>query len=176
MSTVQYIDTYEFTQLGQEISGELPLLHFSRFLDGLPGQAEASAVKWALQGERNMAGERFLRLHVQACPRLTCQRCLSPLDWPIDSDSRLQLVNSEAALDNDVSDDEFGEGIERIVGARRFDVLSLIEDELILSLPYVPRHDVCPSDAALPGLRDETPLDAAVRPSPFAVLGKLKKD
>ncbi|HWK62451.1 MAG TPA: DUF177 domain-containing protein [Eoetvoesiella sp.] len=175
MSAVQYIDTYEFTQLGQDTGGELPLPRFSRFLGGLPDQAEGSAVKWSLQGERNTAGERFLRLHVQACPRLSCQRCLLPLDWPIDSDSRLQLVNSEADLD-DMPDDEFGESIERIVGARRFDVLSLVEDELILSLPYVPKHDVCPSDAALPGLRDETPPDAAVRPSPFAALGKLKKD
>ena len=33
---------------------------------------------------------------------------------------------------------------EKVVGAHHFDLLAQIEDELILSVPYVPKHDVCP--------------------------------
>ncbi|CAM5327462.1 Large ribosomal RNA subunit accumulation protein YceD OS=Eoetvoesiella caeni OX=645616 GN=DFR37_101597 PE=3 SV=1 [Eoetvoesiella caeni] len=173
---VQYIDTYEVTQLGQAIGGDVALAQFTRLLDDLPEQDSASQVTWTLKGERDMSGQRFLQLHVHASPRLTCQRCLAPLEWPIQSDTRLLLVNSEAALEVDSPDDESAEGIERIVGARRFDVLALVEDELILCLPYVPKHEVCPSSLVALPEQDEPPTEEHVRPSPFAVLGKLKKD
>ena len=30
------------------------------------------------------------------------------------------------------------------MGSRQFDLVDLIEEELLLSLPLVPKHDVCP--------------------------------
>lgn len=173
---VQYIDTNEVTQLGQTIGGKVPLAQFTRLLEDFPEQDSTSLATWVLKGERDMTGQRFLRLQVNANPKLTCQRCLAPLEWPIESDTRLLLVNSEAALEGDSPDDESGEGVERILGARRFDVLALVEDELILSLPYVPKHEVCPSSLAAFPAQDEPSVDEDVRPSPFAVLGQLKKD
>ena len=176
MPAMQYIDTYEFTQLGRSIEGAVALVQFTRLLGDLPEQDGATQVNWTLGGERDSTGQRFLRLQVHATPKLTCQRCLAPLDWPIQSDTRLQLVSSEADLDDDVRDDESDESIERIVGGRRFDVLALVEDELILSLPYVPKHETCPSGQAALPVQDQPPANEDARPSPFAVLGKLKKD
>ena len=50
------------------------------------------------------------------------------------------------------------------------DLPMLLEDELLLALPLVPRHDVCPEP--LPrAFRDEA--DAAERP--FAALAALKQ-
>ena len=48
---------------------------------------------------------------------------------------------------------------------KELDVLALIEDEILLALPTVPRHDDC----VLPGAVRESPNE-----SPFSVLAGLK--
>ena len=107
------------------------------------------------------------------------------------SEVLLQLVKSESDLDDgftngDVTDgsagsddeDEEGNGFvsnqpEKVVGSHHFDLLAQIEDELILSVPYVPKHDVCPgAQAKVSDVPQEEP--AVKRPSPFAVLEQLK--
>lgn len=172
-SSPQYIDTAELTRSGREVSGQTPVAHFERLTEDLPEQGEAQVVSWSILGERtgaeHGAGQFFLHLHVQGEVTLQCQRCMLPLPWPFDFRSRLQVVRSEAELEDTV----YIEGLdddapERIVGSPRLDVLELIEDEIILGLPYVPKHDVCPS-------APETESGQS-RPSPFAALGELKKN
>src|SRR3546814_10899932 len=80
-------------------------------------------------------------------------------DWSSD------VCSSDLAESDDI--------IERIVGSQRLDVLELVEDEIILGLPYVPMHDVCPS---LPESLSQEPDTDPARPSPFAALSQLKKD
>lgn len=176
MDSAKYVDTFELTRLGLEISGQTPLLHLERLIDDLPEQGDGLA-EWSMRGEKDSLGRCFLHLRVKASPVLECQRCLAPLAWPIDVENRLQVVNTEAALEDDavIDDDKPDDFIERIVGSRRLDVLALVEDEIILSVPYVPKHDVCPSvpESIAPG--DGPDADES-RPSPFAVLGQLKKD
>jgi uncharacterized protein len=48
------------------------------------------------------------------------------------------------------------------------DLLALIEDEVILSLPLAPRHDEGQCESVERRKSDE-------KPSPFAVLAKLKR-
>jgi uncharacterized protein len=58
---------------------------------------------------------------------------------------------------------------------RHLDALELVEDELLLSLPLVPRHEVCPQP--LPVTTAELPEDEdgdEERPNPFAALAALK--
>ena len=173
-SSQQYIDTAELTRSGREVSGQTPVARFERLTEDLPEQGDAQ-VSWSILGERtgaeHGAGQFFLHLHVQGEVTLQCQRCMSPLPWPFDFESRLQVVRSEAELED--TKDVYIEGLdddapERIVGSPRLDVLELIEDEIILGLPYVPKHDVCPS-------APETGSGQS-RPSPFAALGELKKN
>lgn len=169
----QYVDTYELTRLGQEVHGQAPIARFERLTEDLPEQLD-TMVSWSLQGMQDTTGRHFLRVNVKASPTLECQRCLKPFQWPVDSTNRLQVVKSQAALeDEDVLDADSDDIIERIVGSQRLDVLELVEDEIILGLPYVPKHDVCPSP---PELLNQEPDDDPVRPSPFAALGQLKKD
>ena len=170
---IQYVDTYELTRAGHEISGQAPIDQFERLIEDLPDQADTT-VSWTVKGEMDSFGQRFLHVHVTAAPLLECQRCLKPLEWAVDSQNRLQVVNSEAALDvGDDTEADSDDVIERILGSQRLDVLALVEDEIILSLPYVPKHDVCPS---LPEPLEKEPDTDTVRPSPFAVLDQLKKN
>lgn len=170
------LDIYAFTAAagtgreaghGGQLSGTRALLRFSRLIEGLPPQSSAQ-ISWSLFGESASGGRRFIDVRAEGQITLECQRCLQPFVARIQVENRLEVVRSASELEDD---DE----IERIVGSPKFDVLELIEDELILSLPPVPKHDVCPS---VPGGSDsaEQPDAEAGRPSPFAVLEKLKKE
>jgi uncharacterized protein len=170
-----FIDTYELTRLGQEVHGQTPISRFDRLLADLPEQPDTT-VSWSIRGEVDARGQRFLHIGVKARPMLECQRCLSPVEWPVESINRIMVVNSESDLDaRGAYEEDPDDMIERIVGSQRIATLELIEDELILGLPYVPKHDVCPSKPA--SASDETESGAgAGRPSPFAALGRLKKN
>ncbi|MGY6271675.1 YceD family protein [Achromobacter denitrificans] len=163
---------------------------------------EAGLVRWSVRGEEGksglLAGQPLLHLHVRANPVVVCQRCNAPFAYPVDSEVLLQLVKSEDDLDDGFAsgehsggfsdEDEDGEDEERqgeegkgfvsnlpekVVGSHHFDLLAQVEDELILSVPYVPKHDVCPGAQANAG--EVPPEEPAVkRPSPFAVLEQLK--
>lgn len=176
----RYVDTLQLVRLSQEVQGRVPLAEFGRLLEGLPAQkaeglpAQPDAfVSWQLAGSTDSLGQAFLRLRVQATVWLECQRCLAPFAWPVDADTRLQVVRSEAELDAEDNASDEADIIERIVASPRLDVHELVEDELILALPYVPKHDVCPAQD--PHLASDGAA-AQGRPSPFSVLGKLKKD
>ena len=60
-----------------------------------------------------------------------------------------------------------------LVISRDFDALALVEDELILSLPLVPLHEVCPETLPM-SVADPAFEAAAERPNPFGVLASLK--
>lgn len=195
-ANVKRIDAFAFARLGKSAHGTIALVRLARVVDGLPEQplGEAGLVTWSVQGEEGktglLMGQPILRLHVQANPVVVCQRCNAPFAYPVDSEVVLQLVKSEDDLDDDHSfadqgdddDDEDDEGVgrdsvshlpEKVVGSHHFDLLAQIEDELILSIPYVPKHDVCPgAQAKASEAPEEEP--AVKRPSPFAVLEQLK--
>ncbi|KOF52437.1 MULTISPECIES: DUF177 domain-containing protein [unclassified Achromobacter] len=181
------IDAFAFARQGREAHGVVPLARLLRFAEGLPAQPEGEAglVRWSVRGEEAksglLQGEPLLHLHIQADPVLVCQRCNELFTYPVDSRVTLQLVKSEADLedefasgeDDGAEEQDFASGQpEKVVGSRHFDLLAQVEDELILSVPYVPKHDVCPGAQASEGGAPQEP--AAERPSPFAVLEQLK--
>ncbi|MDX3989076.1 MAG: DUF177 domain-containing protein, partial [Achromobacter sp.] len=170
---IKRIDAFAFAHSGKQAQGTIPLVRFTRAVEGLPEQppGDAGLVTWSVRGEIGksglLLGRPLLHVHVQANPVLVCQRCNAPFVYPVDSEVLLQLVKSEADLDDgftngDVTDghsagsddeDEEGNGFvsnqpEKVVGSHHFDLLAQVEDELILSVPYVPKHDVCPGAQA----------------------------
>jgi len=173
---VRHIDAFEFVRLGRSLEGSAPLARFVRLLDGLPEQDPSATVNWSARADRGPLGEPLIRLDVETALTLQCQRCLGPLAIPIESEVALQLVETEAELDDpdtfdesDLDAIESGRDFEKVLGSRRFDLFEQVEDELILSVPYVPRHDVCPE-----GEDGRSGDDPGKKPSPFAVLAGLK--
>ncbi len=139
--------------------------------DGLP-----PPVQWSVHGvQRAVQGgepETWLRLMATTVVRLECQRCLQPLSEPLQVDRQLRFVlgDDEAArLDEDSEHDV-------LALVARLDVIELLEDELILALPLVPRHDVCPQPLALApaAASASTPISENGRPHPFAALAALR--
>ena len=77
----------------------------------------------------------ILALECDAELELVCQRCLEPVTLRSSSDVEFVVVDDEnpAAV--------LPEGVERIVlGGDRFNPAELVEDEMIVSLPLVPKH------------------------------------
>jgi len=92
-------------------------------------------------------------LRVTGTLQLACQRCLGALEHPLCVDALLLLFGSES----DIAGIPVGpEGPDGIVANKEMAVRDLIEEEVLLAIPYAPRHDGCRSgtDAAgAPGAR-----------------------
>jgi uncharacterized protein len=170
------LDIKAFAQAGACLQGEGPLNDWSRLLDEQhagPG-VESGPVHWQLQGRMVpvTGGSAQVGMALQAQVRLAmqCQRCLTPVLETLNAERDFLFVADEAtaqAMDEDSDADV-------LVISRDFDALALVEDELILSLPLVPRHAQCPQQ--LPSqVADEAFEAASERPNPFATLAALKK-
>jgi uncharacterized protein len=104
---------------------------------------------------------------------LQCQHCLAEVGFECAIDSRLLLIPSGAPEESWPADELESDEYDAMPASRELSVLELVEEEVLLALPIVPRHADCllPA-AALVGAGAE--IEESV-PSPFAVLAGLKK-
>lgn len=170
LQLTQYLlDTAAFTRNGEVFAAQNPISDFKRALEGLP-QQKGQSLSWSVQGSVDTAGQEFLTITLTGFVVLTCQRCMQDFDYAIDAKNQVLVVANELELDIDADDPD---AIERILGTVQINALDLVEDELILSLPYVPRHTQCPHLPEALAIQDEEAEDE--KPNPFAVLSQLKK-
>lgn len=171
------LDVAAFAGDGALLSGRWPGASLTRLAESQspPQDLTLPEVAWAVQGERRAVtggeAELWLALQVQAPVWLTCQRCLQPYEVPLALDRRLRFVHGEAqaeALDAEIEDDV-------LALSRQLDLRELVEDELLLALPIVPRHAVCPQPLPMAVEADPLPEGEAERPNPFAALQVLKR-
>ena len=153
------------------LAGQWPLAGMKRLGDSLFEHAD-SVITWSASGALLPASggepEVWLHLRAEAAVTLQCQRCLQPVLQPLAVDRRLRFVRSEAEAErlDEASEDDV------LVLMPRLDLHDLTEDELILALPLVPRHEgPCPEPLPMPvdDLADEEPA-----PNPFAALAALR--
>jgi uncharacterized protein len=167
------LDVLAFCRAGDNLSGAWPLVQMQRLAASLDGAPAADAVAaWSAKGLlRPVAGgqpEVWLHLQGAAAVTLQCQRCLRAMTEDLAVDRHFRFVRHEdeaARLDEEIEDDV-------MVLPTRLDLTELLEDELILALPIVPRHSgVCPDP--LP-LRADKGLKEASAPHAFAALAALR--
>ena len=94
------------------------------------------------------------------------------VDVPLEVDRAFRFVADEATAE--ALDDESEEDL--LALSREFDLHELIEDELLMSLPVVPKHDECPSAVPLASSDDDFEEANAEKPNPFAALTDLRKN
>lgn len=98
---------------------------------------------------------------------MTCQRCLDPVEVAVEAEFNLGVVASEeAAKQLPRSYDPL------IVEDEEIELLPVIEEELILSLPHDAYHDDCTVKTSFG--EAEAVADDTDKPNPFSVLAKLK--
>lgn len=167
------LDVKAFAEAQAQLRGEEPLEKLGRLFAETQYRPGASPVEWSIAGElrnvRHVHPEVWLHLKADAVLALTCQRCLGAVEVPVSVDRPFRFVSDEA--DAAAQDEEAEEDV--LALSRDFDLLELVEDELLMEVPLAPRHEVCPEHVVMEAA-DEDFDPGSERESPFAVLGKLK--
>jgi uncharacterized metal-binding protein YceD (DUF177 family) len=87
-------------------------------------------------GAGGTKGHPEILFKISGCIGICCQRCLGLLDSPVDLDFGLMVVGSDADLDG------IAETIDVVVaGEHGVKLATLIEDEILASLPFAPMHE-----------------------------------
>jgi uncharacterized protein len=138
MSHQPVIDGFEFASAGAMQQGRMPLGGFARLKDQLA--SEAGEVEYAVEGVLDARGRPSLRLRVKGTLHLRCQRCLEAMPFEVDEAQLLVLAASQAEIDADPADPD---APDRVLAGKQMVLRDLVEDQLILALPYAPRHVRC---------------------------------
>lgn len=155
------IDTAAFARERGRIEGRVPVAGLPRLADVL---AEGSGeVAYSVRGSEGGNGELFLEVRAGGRLTLRCQRCLQALPFEVAVRCRFRLIEpGQSWPDDDLADDDF----DAMAAERELDLLALVEQEVLLSLPLAPCHESC----GLP----EAP-EVGQKASPFAALADLKR-
>lgn len=161
------VDSQKFAADEDCIAGRLALSQLPRLADVLMNREGWLDCTLAGQRETDATGTKlWLHLQVSGKLGLCCQRCMEEVGFDCVIDSRLLLMPPgeewpEEELESDAYD--------AIPASREMSVLALVEEEVLLALPAVPRHAECRPPAGAGEAEEEG------RPSPFAALAGLKK-
>ena len=124
------VDTLVGTETAIDFS--IPLSELPRVAHEL--SAKDGEAKGRVRFSRQL-GHAVADLEVDAQPEVVCQRCMQPMRWPVKLKSRVALVSDYNAADR------VPEGLEVfLVEADSVSVRDLVDEEVMLALPNVPRH------------------------------------
>lgn len=149
----------DFAEKHRRISGDLPIRGLDRLADCLLSIEGNVAIELDFAREGRWP---IITGHVNADLVLQCQCCLHSLTWPVRAEVRLGAVDSldQAARLPDSLEPLLTEGDGEVV------IADIVQDELLLAIPDIPRHEQC----ELP-TTSETNKRAT---HPFGVLAQLK--
>ncbi len=158
------------------LQGEWSAQELPRFAQTLWQPADAAiwpTVQWSVQGSVRQspggAEELWLQLRASAQVRLQCQRCLGPCEQRIEVDRPIRFVATEEQAQR--LDEEIEEDV--LAYSNKVSAKELVEDELILALPVVAMHEICPEGEGLaPAAQPSLALEE--RENPFAALAALR--
>ena len=158
MSQRIVINSLAFTRDAGSLQGELPIASLTRVLDLLVDSA--GNLSYRVEGRLGCRNRPQLLLQLSGVLSVCCQRCLEGIDYPLEVRRVLEFVNEEELTQEEIEDDS--KDFLPVQG--EFDVVELIEEEVILGLPSAPRHESC----ALPDIGQ-----GMGKVSPFSVLKGL---
>jgi len=158
---------------GTALAGVDKLSNYERLKAECQSDTDEKVVRWAarftLRADQAGVQSVWLGLTVDTSLVQVCQRCLQPLEVALHVVRAFRFVESEAVAAQE--DDDCEEDM--LVISRTFDLAVLIEDEVLLELPLVPRHDVCPVPVKTT-VADPEFDQVDGKPNPFAALAALK--
>lgn len=153
------IDSLRFCKESTTLNGILAPVDLPRFAAEVL-QGSDFQVVWQALGE---SPDR-LNLSLQTQVQMRCQRCLSSMTEVIDMNYPFRFVKDEATAQ---AQDEVSDELDHLVHHKHFELLELIEDELLMALPLVSLHEFCPNAGAIAHLPKEEKVN------PFAILQNM---
>jgi len=171
----QHLHVAAFARSAGRYAGEERLAHFQRLVEETKGVGSENYVIYSAQGEirTDAAGqsEVWLQLEGSVTLSLVCQRCLGPVDVDVAFERSFRFVATEELAE--VEDEESEEDV--LVLSRDFNLLELLEDELLMAMPPAPLHDQCPVAIKMQVVDANFEAAEQSQPHPFSVLSALKK-
>jgi DUF177 domain-containing protein len=164
MSARIVIDAHDFVRFTRSLHGKITLGKCARLKDYLADSQ--GRLEYKINGTLDNNDRPILQVIIKGEISLFCQRCLGKLAHTLNLKSTLCLAENEKEL----SYLDEGESVEGILATSDIDIIELIEDEIILSLPISPRHRE--NDCSAKELTNSYEVE---KKHPFAVLLKLKK-
>lgn len=156
----RWVAARKFSARGQCLSGTVDVRELPRLMDAVLGAN--APVRVALTFVEEDGPEIHGR--VEARVTLTCERCLEPMEVALVANPALGLVRSDS------EEAELPERLDPcLLPGEELDLFDLVEDELLLALPIVARHQ----EECRPLLPLE-PAAADAAENPFRVLERLK--
>lgn len=160
------IDPMKWADRGITIKLTQPLQRFQRLLAG--ALSEDGEVQVHVRFTRDANGYAQLNGELSTQLLLTCQRCLEPVSEPVVADVSVYMLTDESYAERLREDQEYV-----VYSQGHIDLPELLEDELILALPLVARHEDCEPQVALS--EPEIEPVPAKKENPFLVLAGLKQ-
>ncbi len=138
------IDSRAFARAKSELSGALDGDSLGRLVEA--GAATDGPIRWTVRGSTGHDDldrlREFLTVRLEFTPILPCARCLEPVCLaPIVAETRFRFAASE---DQAAREDREAGDCDVIAHDPALDLCSLVEDEVLLSLPMFAAHDQCP--------------------------------
>ncbi len=159
----EQIDPFELARHGKSVTGEFMVADMDRLVASLDDSTGSVTFNLDFRKkEDGMVATGKIRTEV----KMICQRCLNQIPVLVQGEVYLEFVvgaETEGHLES--------EGYETVSVINGSLVLQdLVEDEVLLALPFSPMHNVgeCPADTIVEKLQEQG------RPNPFAVLSSLK--
>lgn len=170
------VDSRELARTGCALEGSFEVRRLERLVSLL--SSDQGGLAWRVRGERRPRAEGghddFLHLAIEGQVAMQCVRCLGNVAVTIHVDRDFRLVASEVQAAREDAEES---DVDVLAGGARFDLGELIEDEAIMALPPIARHENCalplgavPSEAD----RAQGPEPDEERIRPFAALAALK--
>jgi len=159
-----FIEPKQLAFQDTRLKGAVALAQMSRLHDSLYDSKGDVNIDWLFGLDDKQRPTIVGR--VQAQLSLQCQRCLQAMPWAIDANVALMILKEGQ------TEDDLPVGYESLTLTKiPVSLTTLIEDELILALPIVVKHTVCPSNEFQ---MRESENNNNVQNNPFHVLSSLK--
>lgn len=166
------VDPFRMAELGREFEGAIEIRQLKRLTPLLRSDTGMLGVK--LDFGIDASGVKFMHGLITGELELDCQRCMGELILPLQIDFHLALLRDETQLEK--LQDEYEP---LLVEAVPIFIADVIEDEALLAIPQIPKHEEDECAVKLSATQDElsgTEAEMDEKANPFAVLAKLKKD
>lgn len=137
---MMYIDNVKFAKNKQNINGEIDISKVERIQEI---DAYSGFIKYSLNGNVDKSNRPVLILNICGKISTLCQNCLEPVEIDLDSSTTVTIFFNEDKLDAALFSDETSDVEDAVLAEEEFDVMNLVEDEIIICLPYASRHDDC---------------------------------
>jgi uncharacterized protein len=165
MALPQYIKVSQGLARPEQYVGEIDPQLLPRLRLELAARSQALQVTLALARER---GGNWLKGELHGSLELECSRCEKVFGWPLDANVELRLVRNDAEAQQVLEEaDPYQVEDDRLV------VADVVEDEVLLALPMLPRCQQC--EQAKADEPEPAPAAKVERPNPFAQLKKELK-